>query len=89
LLQFLRLRYCITFLCLAALCGTLSADVIRLKNGNRIVADSVRESNGRVEYTVGENTFAISKSLVEGIDAGPVANVPPRPSRRRICRARA
>ncbi len=36
----------------------------------------MRESNGRVEYTVGENTFAISKSLVEGIDAGPVANVP-------------
>lgn len=58
------------------LCGTVSADVIRLKNGNRIVADSARESNGRVEYTVGENTFAIPKSLVEGIDAGPVANVP-------------
>lgn len=53
-----------------------SADVIRLKNGSRIVADSVRESNGRVEYTIGENTFAIPKSLVEKIDAGPPANVP-------------
>lgn len=50
--------------------------MIRLKNGNRIVADSARESNGRVEYTIGENTFAISKSLVEGIDAGPATNVP-------------
>jgi hypothetical protein len=57
------------------------ADVIRLKNGGRIVADSARESNGRIEYTVGENTFAIPKSLVEKIEAGkidarPPANVP-------------
>jgi hypothetical protein len=76
LLQFLRLRKSITFLCLLWLGVAARADVIRLKNGSRIVADSVHESNGRVEYTVGENTFAIPKSLVDRIDAGPPANVP-------------
>jgi hypothetical protein len=75
------LRYCITFLCLVGLSLPAPADVIRLKNGSRIVADSVRESNGRVEYTVGENTFAIPRSLVdridvEKIDSRPPANVP-------------
>ncbi|MBZ5524837.1 MAG: tetratricopeptide repeat protein [Acidobacteriia bacterium] len=70
------MRYGITFLCLAWLCVAAPADVIRLKNGSRIVADSVHESNGRVEYTVGENTFAIPRSLVERIDAGLPANVP-------------
>ncbi len=48
------------------------ADTITLKNGNRIVADSVRESNGHVEYSIGENTYVISRSLVEKIEAGGV-----------------
>src|SRR5947209_5643197 len=52
------------------------ADVIHLKNGKSIVADSTHEVNGRVEYTVGENTFAIPLSLVETIDAGMPASVP-------------
>jgi len=74
------LKKSITFLCLVWLCVAARADVIRLKNGSRIVADSVHESNGRVEYTVGENTFAIPKSLVDRIDAGPPANVPASPT---------
>lgn len=47
-----------------------AAETIRLKNGRKILADSVREVNGKVEYTVGENTYAISKSSVAGIDTG-------------------
>lgn len=47
-----------------------SAETIRLKNGRKILADSVREVNGKVEYTVGENTYAIPKSSVIGIDTG-------------------
>jgi tetratricopeptide (TPR) repeat protein len=64
------LRVIITICCLAA-CASW-ADTITLKNGNRIVADSVRESNGHVEYTIGENTYTIPKSLVEKIEAGGV-----------------
>ncbi len=54
------------------------ADIIRLKNGRSIVADSVRESKGRVEYQIGDNTFTISKSLVERIESGIGAPVPAR-----------
>lgn len=58
------------------MCLGAQADVIRLKNGKTIVADSVHESNGRIEYTIGDDTFAIPKSLVENIDAGAAAPVP-------------
>jgi len=48
----------------------LSAETIRLKNGRSILADSVRETDKRVEYTIGEDTYAISKTLVDRIDSG-------------------
>jgi hypothetical protein len=47
-----------------------SADIIRLKNGRSIVADRVREEKGKIEYQIGDNTFAISKSLVEKVESG-------------------
>ncbi|MFZ0799990.1 MAG: peptidase MA family metallohydrolase [Terriglobales bacterium] len=46
------------------------ADVIYLKNGRTIWADQVRENKDRVEYDVGEDTYAIPKSTVERIEAG-------------------
>jgi tetratricopeptide (TPR) repeat protein len=48
------------------------ADVIHLKNGRTISADQVRESKNkeRVEYDLGDDTYAIPKSSVERIDAG-------------------
>jgi len=51
------------------------ADVIRLKNGRTIWADQVREKKDRVEYDVGEDTYAIPKSLVDRIDVGGAAPV--------------
>ncbi len=54
------------------------ADVIRLKNGRSIVADSVREDQGRVEYQIGDNTFTISRSLVDRIERGAGATAPVR-----------
>jgi len=51
------------------------ADVIHLKNGRTIWADQVRESKDRVEYDLGEDTYAIPKSSVERIEAGGVAPV--------------
>lgn len=54
---------------------TAVADVIHLKNGRTIWADQVREDKNkdRVEYDVGEDTYAIPKSSVERIDAGGAA----------------
>jgi len=51
------------------------ADVIHLKNGRVIWADQVRENKDRVEYDLGEDTYAIPKSSVERIEAGGVAPV--------------
>jgi hypothetical protein len=50
-----------------------AADVIHLKNGRNIWADQVRENasnKDRVEYVVGEDTYAIPKSSVDHIDSG-------------------
>jgi tetratricopeptide (TPR) repeat protein len=56
------------------------ADVIHLKNGRTIWADQVREDKNkdRVEYDVGEDTYAIPKSSIERIDAGGAAPVTAR-----------
>ena len=47
-----------------------SAEVIRLKNGRTIWADQVRDTGTRIEYDLGDNTYAIPKSSVDRIDAG-------------------
>lgn len=76
LLKSLHLRFTITILWLTAFCFAVRADVIQLKNGNRIVADSAHESNGRIEYTIGDNTYVIPKSSVQKIDTGGPLSVP-------------
>jgi tetratricopeptide (TPR) repeat protein len=50
-----------------------SADVIHLKNGRTIWADSVREKKDHLEYDLGDNTYAILKTSVDHIDAGGAA----------------
>src|SRR5271157_2738979 len=53
------------------------ADVIHLKNGRTIWADQVRENKDkdRVEYDLGDDTYAIPKSSVDHIDAGVAPSV--------------
>jgi len=46
------------------------AEVIHLKNGRAIWADRVRENADHVEYDVGDDTYAIPKSVVDHIDSG-------------------
>lgn len=60
------------------LCAAARADTIVLKNGDRIQADFAQERNGRVEYTIGDNTLSIPKSIVVRIEKGPV--YPPAPA---------
>src|SRR5690242_15196180 len=47
-----------------------SADTIHLKNGRTILADSVRQKGERVEYDIGEDTYAIPASFVDHVEAG-------------------
>lgn len=53
-------------------CAVSSADAIHLKNGRTILADHVRENGNRYEYDVGDDTYAIPKSMVDHIDAGAI-----------------
>lgn len=52
-----------------------SADVIHLKNGRTIWADQVRAGKDRIEYDLGEDTYAIPRASVDHIDAGGEAPV--------------
>jgi len=61
----------ITFCAGIVLCASAAADTIILKSGARIRADSVQERNGRVEYTIGDNTMSIPRSIVVRIENGP------------------
>jgi Tfp pilus assembly protein PilF len=54
----------------SAACALAPAETLHLKNGRTIWAENVRENGNRIEYEVGENTFAIPKSLVDHVDAG-------------------
>jgi len=55
-----------------------AAEVIHLKNSRTIWADRVRENGTHLEYDVGDNTYAIPKSLVDRIETGVPS--PPAPS---------
>lgn len=74
------MRLIITFCCAALLPAAAWADTIVLKGGTRIVADSVTEKNGRIEYAIGDNTFTIPKSIVARIESGPAPAAPVTPA---------
>jgi len=69
-LDFFQLKSIITFCLAAVLSGAALADTIVLKNGDRIYADSAEERNGRVQYSIGDNTLSIPRSIVARIDKG-------------------
>ena len=49
------------------------ADVIHLKNGRKIWADHVREAGTKLEYDIGDDSYAIPKTAVESVEAGGIA----------------
>ena len=65
----MRLRVTILFIWVLAVASAW-ADTIHLKNGRAIVADHVRENGNHYEYDVGDDSYAIPKSVVDHIDAG-------------------
>ena len=72
MLEFDPVRISVIFLSAAVLTASSTswADVIRLKNGRTIWADHVRDNGKRLEYDIGDNSYAIPKTLVERVDAG-------------------
>ena len=69
-LKIVRAQIITLFGVVAVACAFAPAETLHLKNGRTIWADSVHENGTRIEYEVGENTFAIPKSLVDRIDSG-------------------
>ena len=64
------MRLIITLWSIVVLCASAGADTIVLKNGDRIVVDSAEEINGSIHYTIGDNSFALPKSIVAKIETG-------------------
>ncbi|HYA24660.1 MAG TPA: tetratricopeptide repeat protein [Terriglobales bacterium] len=73
------MRVPVTLFLFLAFAGTLAAtgEVIHLKNGRMIWAEHVHENGTQVEYDIGDDSYAIPKSLVDRIEAGGVS---PQPS---------
>jgi tetratricopeptide (TPR) repeat protein len=67
LLECASVRLTVILFLLAAVLPS-QADTIILKNGKRIVVDTAREKNGRVEYEIGGNTYALPMTLVDRIE---------------------
>lgn len=65
----MRLRVTILFISLMAAANSW-ADTIHLKNGRTITADHVRENGNHYEYDVGDDSYAIPKSLVDRVETG-------------------
>jgi hypothetical protein len=69
--------YC---LCLVlSLSLTAPAEVIRLKNGDVIYADEVKQNADRVAYEVGDNSYTIPRSRVLSIESSPSEPAGPHP----------
>ncbi len=66
----MRTRVTIVLGWVALTCATAWADTIHLKNGRTILADHVSESASHYQYDVGDDSYAIPKSLVDHVDAG-------------------
>lgn len=59
----------ILYILLIGASAAARAATIVLKNGGKILVDSAREENGKVQYQIGDNSYAIPKSAVDHIDS--------------------
>ena len=66
----MRPRVIFLLLLLAQAGPSLWADTIHLKNGRIIVADRVRDNGNRLEYEIGDDSYAIPKAAVDHIESG-------------------
>jgi len=71
------MRLPVTLLILSGFASTIvayaAAEVIHLKNGRTIWAEHVRERGAQIEYDIGDDSYAIPKSLVERVESGGIS----------------
>ncbi len=61
----------------AAISMPAAAEVIRLKNGDVIYADEVKEGSNSIQYQIGDNSFTIPRGKVQSVEAGPANRLAP------------
>jgi tetratricopeptide (TPR) repeat protein len=66
----MRVRVIFLAICLGLSLSPAWADTIHLKNGRKILADHVTESGNHYRYEIGDDSYAIPKSLVDHVEAG-------------------
>lgn len=66
----MRARVTLIFAWIALASISACADTIHLKNGRKILADHVHENGNHFEYDIGDDSYAIPKSVVDHVDAG-------------------
>src|SRR5260370_37043628 len=66
----MRARVTIILVWVGFVSATAWPDTIHLKNGRTILADRVSENGSHYQYDVGDDSYAIPKSLVDHVDAG-------------------
>jgi len=76
----IRLVRISTLIVVVALAVPLLADTIVLKNGRQIHADTAHTKNGRVEYEVDGNSYAIPASIVDHIETAAAPRFPTPPA---------
>jgi hypothetical protein len=65
------MRIRVTFILWISLASAAAwPDTIHLKNGRTILADHVQEKGNHYEYEIGDDSYAIPKSLVDRVDSG-------------------
>src|SRR5216684_662098 len=66
----MRARVTIILVWVGFVSATAWPDTIHLKNGRTILADHVSENGSHYKYDVGDDSYAIPKSVVDHVDAG-------------------
>jgi tetratricopeptide (TPR) repeat protein len=65
------MRIRVTIVLLTTLAGVPAwSDTIYLKNGRTILADHVQEKGNHYQYDIGDDSYAIPKSVVDRVDSG-------------------
>ena len=66
------LRITLALATVVGLAGALHADVIHLKNGNRLEVEGWKDAGDAIEFTMGGGIIRISKAEIQKVDGKPV-----------------
>jgi hypothetical protein len=67
-----RLRITLALATVVGLAGALHADVIHLKNGNRLDVEGWKDAGDAIEFTMGGGIIRISKAEIQKVEGKPV-----------------